>query len=91
MSRNEPRAPSHSSLPVARARFAGGGKATTTFEVRVEVVTPILGGGTQLRELDGVDVIRVPTVRGHLRFWWRALYGQHYRTADELYKAESAV
>jgi len=57
----------------------------------VEVVTPILGGGARLRELDEVDVIRVPTVRGHLRFWWRALYGHRYRTGEELYGAEGAV
>jgi CRISPR-associated protein Cmr1 len=91
MSRNEPRAPSASSLPVARARFACGAKTTSTLEVRVEVVTPILGGGAQLREVDEVDVIRVPTIRGHLRFWWRALYGHRYRTPGELYGAESTV
>ena len=47
------------------------------FAVSVKVVTPILGGsfftggdGIAYREY---DAIRVPTVRGHLRFWWRAL------------------
>ncbi|AKQ70337.1 CRISPR-associated RAMP Cmr1 [Myxococcus hansupus] len=29
-------------------------------------------------ELPTVDIIRVPTLRGHLRFWWRALYGHAF-------------
>ena len=59
--------------------------------VRLKVVTPILGGGPKLRDVDRVDIIRVPTVRGHLRFWWRALYGHQYTTSQELYAAESAL
>jgi hypothetical protein len=41
--------------------------------LRVEIVTPILGGATHARAVDEVDIIRAATVRGHLRFWWRAL------------------
>jgi CRISPR-associated protein Cmr1 len=47
------------------------------FSVGLRVVTPILGGsfftaggGVEHRSL---DTVRVPTLRGHLRFWWRAM------------------
>lgn len=76
-------------------RFLGGGE-TTTIVVQLKTVTPILGGGYRTRKLDDVDVIRVPTIRGHLRFWWRALYAQGFIDKDngnkidskKLYKAE---
>ncbi|HAZ63134.1 MAG TPA: type III-B CRISPR module RAMP protein Cmr1, partial [Armatimonadetes bacterium] len=59
--------------------------------VELEVVTPILGGGTKTRDVDEVDIIRVPTIRGHLRFWWRALYGQNYDSPRALYAAEKRL
>lgn len=59
-----------------RRRFRDGGD-DATLSVSLKVVTPILGGsfftaGDSIgyRHL---EAIRVPTIRGHLRFWWRAL------------------
>ena len=47
------------------------------FAVDLKVVTPILGGSffTAGDSIDHRrhDPIRVPTIRGHVRFWWRAL------------------
>ncbi len=59
--------------------------------VTLRVVTPILGGAPHLREIDDVDGVRVPTIRGHLRFWWRALHGHRFATARDLYAAEAAL
>jgi CRISPR-associated protein Cmr1 len=61
-----------------RRRGVRGGPNLKEISVTIEVVTPIFGGGAFSREIDHVDTIRVPTVRGHLRFWWRALYGHEY-------------
>lgn len=83
--------PAPTSLPPARARARRGGPARTELEALVRVVTPILGGGAQPRELDELDVIRPATVRGHLRFWWRALRGHEFKDAAELYKVESSL
>ncbi|MCA9711490.1 MAG: type III-B CRISPR module RAMP protein Cmr1, partial [Myxococcales bacterium] len=55
--------------------------------VVVGTTTPIFGGGVEARTLDVEDVIRVPTIRGHLRWWWRALFGDRYGP-QELYEAE---
>lgn len=86
-----PKAPKHESLPAARWRTARGGAGVHDISVRLEVVTPILGGGVEARSIDEVDVIRAPSVRGHLRFWWRALYASQCSSAGELYKRESAL
>jgi len=55
------------------------------------VVTPILGGATRPRAVDEVDIIRAATVRGHLRFWWRALHASQGQGASELYARESEI
>jgi hypothetical protein len=60
-------------LPEARRRSARAGESLVEISSRIEVVTSILVGGTQTRAVDEVDVIRAATVRGHLRFWWRAI------------------
>lgn len=77
--------------PQKRHRSVVGGPEMVEFSVTLQTVTPILGGGVRPREVDTVDVIRAPTIRGHLRFWWRALYGHEYESPQELYAAESAL
>lgn len=72
-------------------RATRGGGAREPIEVRLKVVTPILGGAVEPRKVDEVDIIRVPTIRGHLRFWWRALYGHNYESSHKLYEAEKEL
>ena len=67
--RSVPKAPAYEKLPAARRRVARSGPVVTEIDVRAEVVTPILGGSSQTRTIDDIDVIRPATVRGHLRFW----------------------
>jgi CRISPR-associated protein Cmr1 len=55
------------------------------------VVTPILAGAAVLRALDDTDVIRAATIRGHLRFWWRALHAHSYDKPQDLYAHESEL
>lgn len=42
-----------------------------TREFDVEVVTPLFLGGSDPQKAE----LRVPSIKGALRFWWRALYG----------------
>lgn len=84
-------APAYAALPPAKPRSTRGGPELAELSVHIKVVTPILGGGVLTRSLDDVDVIRVPSVRGHLRFWWRALYAQMFANAEELHRRESAL
>lgn len=78
-------------LPEARRRSSRGGRELCTISLEVKVVTPILGGGSQTRALDEVDVIRPATLRGHLRFWWRTLRGHEFALAEELCNAEGEL
>lgn len=78
-------------LPVPVNRTLRDAAARASFSVTLETTTPILGGAAVTRQIDTVDVIRVPTIRGHLRFWWRALYGGQFATAKELFDAEAAL
>lgn len=75
-------------LPQPIRRSRRGDAAREGFEVELETVTPILGGAAATRAVDEVDVVRVPTIRGHLRFWWRALQWSALTDPMELYQAE---
>ncbi len=61
-----------------------------TRKLTLRIVTPTLGGGVTTRHVDKVDFIRVPTLRGHLRFWWRATAADA-GSAEELYARESEI
>ncbi|MCC7495836.1 MAG: type III-B CRISPR module RAMP protein Cmr1 [Fimbriimonadaceae bacterium] len=78
-------------LPDRRAVADSRRAPRETFEVQLETVTPVLGGGVRTRDIDRTDIIRVPTIRGHLRFWWRALYRSSCVSPDELFRAEKAL
>jgi len=67
--------------------------ATETVEVKydITVITPLLGGGAIPKTNDAVTLVRGPSVRGHLRFWWRATRGRSCRSAADLFEEESRV
>jgi len=71
---NLPPVPQVATMPAKRPFASVKGEALVTTELTLRTITPIVGGGTITRSLDDVDVIRPPTIRGHLRMWWRALY-----------------
>jgi CRISPR-associated protein Cmr1 len=83
-----PAAPAFEDLPPRRLSSTG---ARSDFAVSLAIVTPILGGGYRTRAPDDVDFIRVPTVRGHLRSWWRALFAGRFASSASLYEAETKL
>ncbi|PTL82521.1 type III-B CRISPR module RAMP protein Cmr1 [Vitiosangium sp. GDMCC 1.1324] len=74
--------------PAPRARRLTGGPPMKSLRVRLKTITPILGGSSAARELDELDPLRAPSIRGHLRFWWRALHGHACATPAELARRE---
>lgn len=42
-----------------------------------KLITPLYGGGVDPNKSDPISTIRVPEIRGQLRFWWRALRGNY--------------
>lgn len=70
-------------------RRTGHGKER--FELSLTVVTPLYGGGTRPRAVDEIDVVRAPSLRGQLRFWWRALFGANATSTSDLALRERMI
>jgi CRISPR-associated protein Cmr1 len=83
--------PSFLSLPAPKPRRLKGGSELREIAVSLATVTPILGGAAATRTVDEVDVIRVPSIRGQLRFWWRAVHGHAFNDAKELARREGQI
>ena len=63
----------------------------TSKEFDIHVVTPLFGGGVEAGKNDPITLIRGSSIRGHLRFWWRATRGAAFETWQDLKKAEEAI
>lgn len=68
--------------------FHPGSKAE---EYPIQIITPIFGGGTEPGENDLEMLIRPSSIRGHLRFWWRATRGAKFENVSQLFDRESEV
>lgn len=72
------------------------GRRVADLEVKLRTVTPVVGGGARARHVDPWDPFRGPAIKGHLRQWWRAIYGPRILAAargraPDLYREESAL
>lgn len=54
-------------------------------------LTPVFGGGVKVHESDPVTPVRVASIRGQLRFWWRAVNPRGCATLSDLQSAEATV
>ena len=57
----------------------------------IQVITPIFGGGSEAGTNDPVTPIRGSTIRGNLRFWWRATRGAACKSVAELRQREGEI
>ncbi|NTU79615.1 MAG: type III-B CRISPR module RAMP protein Cmr1 [Chloroflexales bacterium] len=62
-----------------------------TQERSYKLITPLFGGGVTPQQPDPVTVVRATSIRGQLRFWWRATRGGKYATPKELKDAEGKL
>src|SRR5437016_3395541 len=72
-----------------RAQKFSPAKTSSTYTV--DVITALFGGGIVAGENDPVTLIRVPAIRGHLRFWWRATRGARFQKTAELAETEGKI
>lgn len=56
---------------------------------KYKLITPLFGGGVEPKKADSIKVIRETSIRGQLRFWWRAMRGTG--TLQEMKKREDAL
>lgn len=57
----------------------------------IQVITPIFGGGIKAGENDHMTLIRPSSIRGHLRFFWRATRGTRFNAVSELRQREGEI
>ncbi|NLL37565.1 MAG: type III-B CRISPR module RAMP protein Cmr1, partial [Fretibacterium sp.] len=57
----------------------------------IKVVTPMYGGGAEAGVNDADNPVRAASVRGHLRFWWRATRGTAFSSIADLKKREAEI
>jgi CRISPR-associated protein Cmr1 len=62
-----------------------------TWKLELQTMTPMFGGSAKPREVDAGNPVRAASVRGHLRFWWRATAGARFSSAKELFEAEEKI
>lgn len=62
---------------------------TNTYEI--QVITPIFGGGVENGVNDPITTIRPSSIRGHLRFWWRATSGAKFGDVKDLREREGEI
>lgn len=65
------------------------GSETRTYEI--QLITPLFGGGTNAGVNDPVTLIRPSSIRGQLRFWWRATRGANCATTAKLRQREGEI
>lgn len=85
---SEPRTPLPDPSP--KKRRIPGSPLTKDISLDLKTITPILGGAPQTRTVDAEEPIRVSSIRGALRFWWRALYGSGL-SPNDLAQKEAAL
>jgi CRISPR-associated protein Cmr1 len=56
----------------------------------LRTITPVVGGGSKKLEPDPAEPVRLPAVRGVLRWWWRALFHGE-QSAEELFAQEARL
>lgn len=90
-----------SELPTSPAPIELNSERIRTIERNVRFLTPVFGGGvqsstfygdneaSQQKPLDPVTPVRSASVRGHLRFWWRATTGAFCSSIEEMWEKEA--
>lgn len=67
-------------VPPQTSRFALQRIPVDTLELiyDLELLTPMVGGGAIPRKIDAQQPVNAKSIRGHLRFWWRATRAGRY-------------
>lgn len=89
----------HERLNAGPAAVEAKNLGSNAFDVTTRFLTPIFGGGvvtedptnSSFKPHDSVTPVRGGSVRGQLRFWWRATRGGNYTTIKDLYDAENEL
>ena len=59
--------------------------------LKIQITTAYYGGGVEGGVSDPLTPFRAPSIRGHLRWWWRATKGADAKDFRQLLERESAI
>jgi CRISPR-associated protein Cmr1 len=68
-----------------------GAPTITTSPYSITLITPLYGGGVKAGVNDQEFPVRPTSIRGQLRFWWRATRGARFETVEQLFKEEEKI
>lgn len=83
--------PPPKTLPPEIPKVAQMDKKLIVQERRYELITPLYGGGVEAGKVDRELPIRGTSIRGQLRFWWRACHVGNFSSLSEMKKAEDKL
>lgn len=78
-------------LRKAKNRKFEGSRVQDKGFYEIHVVTPMFGGSAEAGKINEKHPMRSSSIRGHLRFWWRATKGAQFKNEKELYERESEI
>ena len=78
-------------IPTFPANFHALGPAQESRTYHIPLITPLFGGGVEPRVNSERFPIRETSIRGHLRFWWRATCGRRFTDLSALWRREEEV
>jgi hypothetical protein len=58
-------------------------------DIRVQLLTPLFGGGVEARKVDENHWLRPSEVKAGIRFWWRVLHGRSFPSSVNMWEKES--
>src|SRR5215218_10667198 len=89
---HEVSSPSSVASDLRRKRWSTGEQEALVRRVReYELITPLYGGGVEPAHADPLTTVRVPSIRGQLRFWWRACRAAQFSSVAEMKLMEDLI
>ena len=63
----------------------------SAIEVKLSLITPMFGGSADAGQVDPHRPVTAKSIRGHLRFWWRACRAGQFRSVDDMFRREAEI
>jgi len=83
--------PKVTDIPACPVSPAVRSSGRVTREYQISLITPLFGGGVEAGAPDETMPIRGTSIRGQLRFWWRATRGARFANHHDLFEQHAKI
>lgn len=59
--------------------------------LELSLITPMFGGSAEAGQVDPERPVNAKSIRGHLRFWWRACRAGQFASAEDMFRREAEI